>query len=143
MKNISLTFVVLLLGFAACKPAPEPINYASDSCHFCKMTIVSKPFSAELVTQKGKVYKFDAIECMMNHLKADSQTEYALHLVHDLQNPDGGFTNAHDAIFLISREIKSPMGANLSAHKNKEEAAKYDGKLYYWDELKAYFNSQQ
>ena len=31
----------------------------------CKMTLVDKKFGAEVVTKKGKVYKFDDLNCMI------------------------------------------------------------------------------
>lgn len=142
MRTLQQTLIVLVLFAAACKPKPQPIQYASDACHFCKMTIVSKPFSSELVTTKGKVYKFDAIECMVNHLKADSTTAYAHYLVHDLEQPEEGFMNAQQAVFLISDEIQSPMGANLSAHKDST-FANAEGKWYHWSELRSLFNNGQ
>ena len=57
---------ILFLSLAACTVAPVPINFGSDGCHFCKMTIVDKQHAAELVTSKGKAYKYDAIECMID-----------------------------------------------------------------------------
>lgn len=142
MKIFQLTFFIFMLSFTACKPKPEPIHYASDSCHFCKMSIVSPSFASELVTTKGKVYKFDAIECMLNHLKNDSITTYAHYLVHDLENPQQGFIKAQQAQFLISDAIQSPMGANLSAHKDPN-LAKFEGMWYNWSELRTYFNNRE
>ena len=52
-----LSIVVLLLIFTSCNVGPQAINYGSDGCHFCKMTIVDKVHAAEIVTKKGKVYK--------------------------------------------------------------------------------------
>ena len=40
------------------------------------MTIVDNKHSAELVTTKGKVYKFDAIECMIRHLQNIEDQQY-------------------------------------------------------------------
>ena len=65
----SLTSLVLIISLlSACTPAPKPIEYGSDMCHYCKMTIMDKQHAAELVTDKGKVFPFDAIECMIHYL---------------------------------------------------------------------------
>ena len=48
-------------------PKQEEINYGVDACAYCKMNIVDPKFGAELITKKGRVYKFDAIECMVNY----------------------------------------------------------------------------
>ncbi|MCC6725443.1 MAG: hypothetical protein IT258_13125, partial [Saprospiraceae bacterium] len=59
MKNLTsiLLFCSLL---TACTPTAEPISFGEDMCAHCKMTIVDEQFAAEAVSQKGKVYKFDA-----------------------------------------------------------------------------------
>ena len=62
-------FISLLLLVFSCNVSPKPIDYGSDGCHFCKMTIVDKVHAAEIVTKKGKVYMFDATECMINFRK--------------------------------------------------------------------------
>nr|WP_246229479.1 hypothetical protein [Mucilaginibacter humi] len=70
MKTLS-AFIIMLccLLLGACSHAPEPIRYGKDACAHCKMTIMDKRFSSELVTAKGKVFKFDAAECMTAYLK--------------------------------------------------------------------------
>ena len=37
------------------------------------MTIVDPRYGAELVTTKGKVYKYDAVECLINSVYADEK----------------------------------------------------------------------
>ena len=68
---------VLIIG---CEVKPQEIAYGQDACHFCKMTIVDRQHAAELVTVKGKAFKYDAIECMMNHLKRWNHPEVKFHL---------------------------------------------------------------
>jgi copper chaperone NosL len=85
------------------------------------MTIVDKQHAAELVTRKGKVFKFDATECMMNHLAKGDMETIALFLVNDYNNP-GTLIDATKATYLISENIPSPLGAYLSAFRNIEMA---------------------
>ncbi|WP_273276639.1 nitrous oxide reductase accessory protein NosL [Maribacter polysiphoniae] len=131
-----------LLSMVSCKVSPKPINYGSDGCHFCSMTIVDKQHAAEIVTKKGKAFKFDAVECMMNHLKDVDITTIELFLVNDFHAP-GTLIDAKDATFLISKSIPSPMGEYLSAFYSKEQAelveAENEGELYTWDGLKSRF----
>jgi len=142
MKTKSIVFL-LALTFLACSISPKPIDYGADGCHFCSMTIVDKQHAAQYVTKKGKAYKFDASECMLNQLKAVEGTTIALFLVNDYSNP-GELVNATEATFLISENIPSPMGANLSAFKSKEEAERVHtangGELLTWAELTSKFN---
>jgi copper chaperone NosL len=98
------------------------------------MTIVDKTHAAEFVTKKGRAYKFDAIECLINDLKDKREEEMAYILVTDFLNPTV-LINATEATYLISEEIKSPMGANLSAFKTKA-AITYIGKTYNWQQIK-------
>lgn len=135
------TFVILIvcgISLSACNTKPQPIEYGKDGCHYCKMTIVDRQHASQLVTSKGKVYKFDAIECMIHNLNENDIGPYAHTLVSDFNNP-GKLIDAQDASFLISKDIPSPMGAFLSAFNNKEAALKTQndskGTIYNWDEL--------
>jgi copper chaperone NosL len=136
------SFIALLLLFFSCNVSPKPIVYGSDGCHFCKMTIVDKVHAAEIVTQKGKVYKFDATECMINFMDEFDTSEIALYLSNNYTQPEE-LIDAVQATFLISENIPSPMGAFLSAFKTKADAEKMQaekgGKLYNWTELLAKF----
>lgn len=132
--------LALLLLFLSCNVSPKPIEYGSDGCHFCKMTIVDKVHAAEVVTQKGKVYKFDATECMINFMEDFDTSEIKLYLSNNYTEPET-LIDATKATFLISENIPSPMGAFLSAFKNKADAEKFQtekgGNLYTWKTLLA------
>ena len=134
--------IALLLLFISCNVSPNPIDYGSDGCHFCKMTIVDKVHAAEIVTKKGKVYKFDATECMINFIDDFDTTEIALYLSNNYTEPEE-LIDATTATFLISENISSPMGAFLSAFKNRADAensqAEKTGVLYTWEELLTHF----
>lgn len=138
-------FVAILIGFTTflgCNIAPEPIDYGSDACHFCSMTIVDQQHAAQIVTEKGKVFKFDATECMLNHVKEVDNTTIALFLVNDYNAP-GELIDATQATFLKSRGIPSPMGEFLTAFGNRKgvEKAKseHGGELFTWPELTSNF----
>ena len=130
--------IALLLLFFSCNVSPQPIDYGNDGCHFCKMTIVDKVHAAEIVTKKGKIYKFDATECMINFMKEFDNSEIALYLSNNYTEPEE-LIDATKATFLISENIPSPMGAFLSAFENIADAEKIQTKksgiLYTWQEL--------
>ncbi|NND62639.1 MAG: hypothetical protein HKN48_05550 [Flavobacteriaceae bacterium] len=133
-----LIYIVLMISCAACKIEPKPIDYGLDSCAYCSMNIMDAQHAAEIVTEKGKVFKFDAIECMLND-KTIEEEEVALFLVMDFKEPNT-FLDATESVYLISENIPSPMGANLSAFKNTSNLDSIlitkGGKTFTWSELK-------
>ena len=134
-----LGFLMLLLS---CNVKPQAIDYGNDGCHFCKMTIVDKVHAAEVVTKKGKIYKFDATECMIHFMDEFDTSQIALYLSNNYLAPET-LIDSKEATFLISKNIPSPMGAYLSAFKTKNEAVKMQekkgGNIYTWEELLAHF----
>ncbi len=138
MKKKSIMFSLLMFaGMVSCSTEPETIKYGEDACHFCNMTVVSRAHAAQAVSTKGKQFKYDAIECMVNDLKRN-ETEMAIKLVSDFSQP-GTMIPVSDAQFIINDSINSPMGANLAAIKS---AAKQDG-VFTWNELKTHFESEK
>lgn len=132
-------YIVLLSFFIfSCSIEPQPINYGQDACVYCKMNIVDTQHAAEIVTKKGKVYKYDAIECMVNYLKDKDMNSIALFLVSNYGTQDG-LIDATKATYIKSQEIPSPMGAFLSGldseQRAKELLKEKGGKLFTWEEL--------
>lgn len=128
----------LALILASCSIEPSKIEYGKDACHFCTMTIVEKTHATEIVTKKGKSFKYDAIECMHNDLLKRDNNEIELFFVTDYLNPTM-LIDAKTATYLISPAIQSPMGANLSAFATKAEAENFiktdSDKLFNWQEI--------
>jgi len=140
-----LTFICFLILVYSCTPSPEPIAYGSDLCHSCKMTIVDNQHAGQLVTSKGKNFKFDAIECMIPHLLSQGATDYSHLLVSDYEYP-GKMMDAKSSAFLISEKIPSPMGGFLSAFGNAEKAEQLaqnqNGKVFNWQEIQQVYQSK-
>ena len=140
--KVSLLTTVVSLFLLSCTIEESPIEYGKDACHFCKMNIVDKQHAAEIVTKKGKAFKYDAIECMMADIKKRNEAEIELFLMTDYSSP-GKLVDATSAYYIISENLPSPMGANLTGFANKETAERTlkekGGTLYTWDELKKLF----
>ena len=135
---------ILLITLLSCKVEPEPLRYREDACHSCKMTLMDKNFGAELVTKKGKVYKFDDVNCMLtfyNSGEIDSR-DFAYRLVVDFSQPTA-LIEAADAFYLKSGEIKSPMASQIAAFEKKESMEKIQkeikGIYLVWGELVTQF----
>lgn len=139
-KIIGSVFILVLM--ASCNVKSEEINYNSEACHFCSMTISDSQYAAEIVTKKGKVFKFDASECMLYYLKENEKLPVELYLVNDYETPKD-LTDATKAVFLISKNLPSPMGANLTAFKKestaKEVQIEKGGELFTWEEIRDKF----
>ena len=144
MKKTGLFILIILAG--SCSVKERPILYGSDECDYCKMTVMDHRFGAELVTKKGKVYTFDAAECLIEYLYHNEEFMQASNrfLVTSYNKPDT-LTDARNATFLVSKEMPSPMGAYLTTFSEPETGAVYQkehgGDLYTWDELFADFRS--
>ncbi|MCF6180448.1 nitrous oxide reductase accessory protein NosL [Lutibacter sp.] len=145
MSVVKFIFIGLLFTLISCKVEPQKINYGQDHCAFCDMTVVDKTHASEYVTKKGKSYVFDAIECMTQKINQENNEEkLAYILVANYQKP-GVLIDAKSATYLITKKIKSPMGANLSAFSSLENAKKMQTKLggtiYNWQQLKKKFSN--
>lgn len=145
LKTVSAAIAVSILFLTSCSKEPVPINYGKDNCEYCLMSIIENKFGTELITKKGKIYKFDSIECL-----AAFENEF------DTDEVDSkwvtNFSGSHrlikhsDAYFLLSKQLKSPMGLFLSAYSSKEELetvkSEFGGDEINWSELVDYVKTK-
>jgi copper chaperone NosL len=124
-KITSVAMLFFALFIIGCNPKPENISLGKDNCAECKMTIMDARFSAEIVTKKGKVYKFDDVHCVAIFLKRRGVELDNIHqtLFTDY-NKSNEFVKVSAAEFVVSSQLKSPMGGNAAAFKNGTEAQK-------------------
>lgn len=126
LKSKILGIVIITITFiSACGSSkPEPIVLNKDNCDFCKMSIADGRFGAELITSKGRTYKFDDLSCMLSYKKENSQIKYLSFFVHDYMKSNI-LIPAETAFFVVSEELNSPMGGNTAAFNNKKDAENY------------------
>jgi copper chaperone NosL len=129
--SVTATAVVsMLLFLSSCSTGPQPISYGKDACHFCKMIISDKKFGAEVVTQKGKAYKFDDTHCLVAFLKSGSvdQKEIAATYLADYSAQEKLIVT--DQAFLLKAEsIRGPMGGTVAAFATEESMKQYQQQL--------------
>lgn len=127
---INISACICLLILASCQPSFEPIEYGKDACVFCKMTIVDRQFAAEIVTAKGRAYKFDDILCLKQYYKdmneQDSNTQF---YVADYSLNNEMMLDAANAIYLQNEFFASPMNGNYAAFASKDAANHYKDSL--------------
>jgi copper chaperone NosL len=133
VQGCFFTCVLILVGifFVGCtNDKPQPINYGHDGCNHCKMIITDYRFGGELVTKKGKVYKFDSLECLNEYMNLHSD-DYKIYVSDSKQS--GNLIEAEKANFEIRSELRSPMGKGILASPADEKDIK--GNLISWKDL--------
>jgi copper chaperone NosL len=122
--------VFLMISLVSCAPQSEKIALGKDDCAECKMTIADPKFGGEIVTRKGKVYKFDDPHCMAAFLNRRAVELSDIHqtLFVDYEN-NNQFLDVRSAEFVISSQFKTPMGGNAAAFNSKAAAAKKSAEM--------------
>ncbi|WP_336514145.1 nitrous oxide reductase accessory protein NosL [Pollutibacter soli] len=126
IKSASVAVAAIACFFiSGCNPKPEKINLGKDNCAECRMTIMDPKFGAEIVTRKGRIFKFDDVHCLATFMQRRSVEMNEIHqtLFVDYNN-NAGFITVSSAEFVVSSQLKSPMGGNAAAFKNAAEAKK-------------------
>jgi copper chaperone NosL len=131
-------FIIFFLS--SCNTKPEPFAYGKDICDDCKMTIMDPKFGGEIITKKGKIYKFDDAHCMVNFMKAGTvkETDISKTVFIDYQN-EKNFLDVKSSFFVVSDQFKSPMNSDAAAFTSKEiaeqKAKENTGTVKTWDQL--------
>ncbi|MCW5911863.1 MAG: nitrous oxide reductase accessory protein NosL [Cyclobacteriaceae bacterium] len=135
---------ILIGGMIGCTAKPEPLVFGRDACYTCKMTLMDRKFGAELVTQKGKVYKFDDLNCMLSFYNSgyEDVSDFKFIQVVDFANPEM-LIDAHHAWYLKSDNIRTPMASEVAAFEQEEATRQYkkewSGILMSWGEVQTQF----
>lgn len=129
-----------LLLISCSQTGAEPIKLHKDNCTFCKMTIADGRFAAELITDKGRVYKFDDLSCMVRYAKQNSKQYYRQKFVNDY-SADNVLIDATTSFFVYSDKVRSPMRGDVAGFSTKEAAEKFakewSAEILKWDNLGA------
>src|SRR5690606_1762171 len=85
-RNYKLPVLIaapLIFMMIFCAPVgPQTIKIHKDNCDHCKMTISEEHFAAELITEKGRVYMFDDITCLITFKNNNSDKPMKSAYVH-------------------------------------------------------------
>ena len=129
-QNIQLALFLLLslTLFSCANDKAIPIKLNADNCDFCGMSIADGKFAAEVITEKGRDYKFDDILCMINYTQENSNTKIGGYYVNDFAK-DNVLIPANTAIFLSGGTIQSPMRGGIIAVSNEVDAKEFGIKL--------------
>ena len=140
-KFVSVWIILLLTAtISGCSTDPQPIRIGQDNCDFCKMTISDNRFGAEIVSNKGKVYKFDDGHCMLSFLKEKKiEREQTGEIYFTNFVSPNELINVKKAYFLQSPSLKSPMNGNIAAFSNEDSLhnmlPEYYGNKISWEDM--------
>lgn len=122
-KNVSMIILVLTLVSCSNKGA-EPIQLNNDKCSHCQMTIADGKFGSEVRTNKGRVYKFDDMICMVNYVHEQGNENFSSFYISDFLK-NNQLVDATKASYVYSESLNSPMRGNFAAFESKQEAENY------------------
>ncbi len=133
----AMIFLVLL---SSCTTGPEALKIGKDNCDFCKMTISDNRYGAEIITGKGKVYKFDDSHCLLSFIRSKTVEKKDMDKVYlaDFMS-EHALIKADDAFLLQSDFFNGPMNGHIAAFSNadsmKKIAQQYKGNVVTWKQL--------
>jgi copper chaperone NosL len=143
MKKTWIPALLVLLTLMGCAPeGPVPITFGTDECSHCSMTLTDPRFGAEIVSLKGKAFKFDDIRCLKGFMKAGTlpTSEVAHWYVVDHTTGNGTLVDATTAFYLESDALNSPMAGNIAGFATTQgqadALAALKGKTLTWDQVK-------
>ncbi|MBX7137531.1 MAG: nitrous oxide reductase accessory protein NosL [Oligoflexia bacterium] len=121
MNRVLVLAIISLVQWGCTDPqTAQPIVLGQDQCQLCRMAIVDGHYGGEIISAKGKVFKFDSIECLLNFARS-SQTEIQSVYLVDFLRP-GTLLKAEGAVLRRSPGQAGPMGAGLVAFASAKEA---------------------
>jgi len=135
-KCLVFSTLVLLLLSACISQEPKEINLHTDECAYCKMVISDQQFASQLVSDKGKSYPFDSIECMAAYTyQTPDIAENAKFYAADYTQ-QGQWLLLDNGDIYHADSVQSPMGLSLFALPKQDTIPSEiaDAELMSWNE---------
>lgn len=124
-------FLALLKGLVAgWAMAQRPLQVGIDRCPYCQMTAIDGRFAAQHITPLGRVYRYDAIECLVDHLNGHGPPAPEIGELFAADFAASSAANAHylpveALLFLHHPRIRTPMGGGLVAFGEAAAAERF------------------
>lgn len=129
-------FILLIILSGCINQDPVEIHLHSEECAHCKMVISDHQFASQMVSEKGKAYLFDAVECLVAFTIQNPEiTKSAAIYLPDYINPGSWFSPENSVVYR-SADVKSPMGLSLFViSKDDEGTEPYENaRKFTWNE---------
>lgn len=140
MTPVTVILLISSLFITSCSTNPSPIAAGTDQCSSCKMTISDTRFSSEIVSKKGKIFKFDDMHCMLTFLN-DKQLDTAnvkAYYFANFNNPKE-LLPLEKSFFYKGADFKTPMGGNIAAFSGEDDIKKiqehFNGMQIQWSNI--------
>lgn len=132
--------IAAIVALNSCSVKPEPFQFGKDACDDCKMTIMDPKFGGEIISKKGRVFKFDDPHCLAHYIKTGNIKQEDIGQTAFVDYEKGqDFLDASSTYFVVSPQLKSPMNSNAAAFATKEKAeakaAETGGRVKTWSEV--------
>jgi copper chaperone NosL len=139
-RKLSAAVLLISVTASSCSTSPEPFQYGKDACEFCNMSIMTGKFGGEIITRKGKLYKFDDLHCMAAFLQERKLSEKEIQTILTADyNRENHFLDINTAFFVTAHQLRSPMNSQTAGLSNREEANKLaattSGSVTSWKDL--------
>ena len=139
MKMREFRYILFILGvffisFSGCSKKdytkePAKMHWDRDMCERCKMAISERKFAVEGIDEKGRVYKFDDIGCLILWNKLE-HPEVRFKKIWITDAKSGEWIDAKKAFY--TTDSITPMGYGFAAHKNRPKS----GEIIDFNEVK-------
>lgn len=137
---VTALLILTFFGISSCSTGPQPIKLGFDACAYCKMSIIDNRFGAEIITKKGKIYKFDDMHCLLQFSKENTvdKADWKQTYLVNFDEPHN-FISASKSILLRSEKLHSPMAGNVASFTNQKNLEianqRFKGQAITWNNL--------
>jgi copper chaperone NosL len=137
-QRLRLLLVLGILGGSGlhCTTKPQSFQTGIDHCDSCLMTISDSHYGGEIITKKGKLYKFDSLSCLGTFYSQNVPQVQSVYVSDFVQ---GRLILVEHARFLVSPKIHSPMGRGVIAASDLESIQtlqkSFPGEVFNWADL--------
>lgn len=120
-RTLAVAAALCVLLLAGCNRGPKLIALGKDNCDYCSMTFIDDHFGAEIITKKGKIYKFDDLHCLAQFRKEKTDTNQIKEVYLVNYTAPHNFIKASEALLLNSNDLHSPMNGDVAAFQNENQ----------------------
>ncbi len=122
-KSKSLLLVLSMsVILSACGKKEAKIEYGKVDCDFCKMKLMDNKFGVLMISDKGRNFHYDDINCFKRFQEENNISSKEIHI--SCTDKPGELVPIETAYFIHSDNIKTPMASGIAAYSSEEIANK-------------------